>query len=91
MNVLLFGILAVYIHFTMNFLSLRKFLNKLSATRLANAILLSIVLCVVIYKVFAATPNPGHPWTDIGDGLWQVTGPTSLHTYTFPDSNAGVW
>jgi hypothetical protein len=38
----------------------------------------------------ATTPNPGHPWTDVGDGTFQVTGPTSLRTYTFPDANATV-
>jgi hypothetical protein len=38
--------------------------------------------------VHATTPNPGHPWTDIGDGFFQETGPTVLRTFTFPDANA---
>ncbi len=40
--------------------------------------------------VFAVTPNPGHPWTEVGDGTFQVTGPTALRTYTYPDANATV-
>lgn len=39
---------------------------------------------------FATTPDPGHPWTDVGDGTFIVTGPTSARTYTFPDANATV-
>ncbi len=42
------------------------------------------------YTVFATTPNPGHPWTDVGDGTFIVTGPTTARTYTFPDANATV-
>ncbi len=38
----------------------------------------------------ATTPNPGHPWTDVGDGTFIVTGPTTARTYTFPDANATV-
>ena len=35
----------------------------------------------------AATPNPGHPWTEVGDGLIQFSVPTALRTYTLPDQN----
>ena len=36
----------------------------------------------------AATPNPGHPWAEVGDGTFVVAGPTVSRTYTFPDANA---
>lgn len=48
----------------------------------------SAILFVGVSYVFAVTPNPGHPWTEVGDGTFQVTGPTALRTYTFPDANA---
>ncbi len=38
----------------------------------------------------AATPNPGHPWSGVGDGIWAETGTTALRTFTFPDSDATV-
>lgn len=40
--------------------------------------------------VFATTPDPGHPWTEVGDGTFIVTGPTSARTYTFPDVTTTV-
>ena len=40
--------------------------------------------------VYATTPNPGHPWSEVGDGTFAVSGPTASRTYTFPDANATV-
>lgn len=40
--------------------------------------------------LFAATPNPGHPWSDTGDGTFAVSGPTVMRTYTFPDTDSTV-
>ncbi len=38
-----------------------------------------------------STPNPGHPWTDIGNGLWQASSSQSqLRTYVFPDTDGEV-
>ena len=54
---------------------------------LSTFLLLSISLSIVTV-VNAVTPNPGHPFTEVGDGIFSVTGPTSLRTYTFPDSDA---
>ncbi|MDB5254176.1 MAG: hypothetical protein JWL80_242 [Parcubacteria group bacterium] len=53
---------------------------------LGIAILLFIL--TVVGVVEAATPNPGHPWSEVGDGTFQVTGPTVMRTYAYPDANA---
>lgn len=37
---------------------------------------------------WVAAINPGHSWTEIGDGRFIVTGPTTPRTYTFPDASA---
>ncbi len=39
---------------------------------------------------FAVTPNPGHPWSEVGDGTFAVTGPTVARTYAFPDANSTI-
>ncbi|MFA5945920.1 MAG: hypothetical protein WC802_03365 [Patescibacteria group bacterium] len=38
----------------------------------------------------ATTPNPGHPWAGVGDGVFAITGPSILRTFTFPDADATV-
>lgn len=49
------------------------------------------VLVIAVTSVWATTPNPGHPWTDIGNGTFQVANTqTSLRTFTFPDASANV-
>ncbi len=54
-------------------------------------ILLVIIPFLVINLVKAATPNPGHPWTDLGNGTFQVANTqTAARTFTFPDDNATV-
>ena len=40
--------------------------------------------------LFASTPNPGHPWIEIGDGWWAATGTTAYRTFTFPDASSTV-
>jgi hypothetical protein len=57
--------------------------------RVLNALLLSLLM-VVVFRSFAATPNPGHPWSQVGDGLWAATGTTQYRTFTFPNSDANV-
>jgi hypothetical protein len=37
---------------------------------------------------WVAAINPGHNWTEIGDGRFIVTGPTTPRIYTFPDASA---
>ncbi|MBV9159124.1 MAG: hypothetical protein JO019_00835 [Candidatus Kaiserbacteria bacterium] len=54
-----------------------------------------LVICIafsIVYVAYGATPNPGHPWTDIGNGTWQVANTqTGLRTFTFPDADATVF
>ncbi|MFA7315450.1 MAG: hypothetical protein WC059_01445, partial [Candidatus Paceibacterota bacterium] len=40
--------------------------------------------------VSATTPNPGHPWTEVGDGVVVFSTPTVARTYTLPDANATI-
>ena len=72
------------------FLFLKDMFSQLSASRFTNAVLVIIILSVVVFRALAATPNPGHPWTGVGDGLWVATGTTAARTFTFPDYNATV-
>jgi hypothetical protein len=57
---------------------------------------IAVIFCIGIvfvagyYIVLAVTPDPGHPWTGVGDGTFQVTGPTALRTFTFPNSSTTV-
>jgi hypothetical protein len=61
---------------------------------LKNIIEISIVGFSVMYMtvLFAATPNPGHSWLEIGDtnGRWATTGTTAYRTFTFPDASSTV-
>lgn len=65
-----------------------KWFKEINATRSVNIVLLLGVLFLIVNITSAATPNPGHPWTEVGDGLIQFTAPTALRTYTLPDANA---
>ncbi len=40
--------------------------------------------------LFATTPNPGHSWAEVGDGTFQVSGPSTMRTYTFPDADSTI-
>ncbi len=40
--------------------------------------------------LFAATPNPGHSWLEVGDGKWATNGTTAYRTFTFPDATSTV-
>ncbi|MSR85555.1 hypothetical protein EXS71_03950 [Candidatus Uhrbacteria bacterium] len=55
-----------------------------------SLLLFGAVVFSFIQIVFATTPNPGHAWADVGDGVFAVTGPSALRTFTFPDANATV-
>ena len=55
-----------------------------------NIFFLVVILYLIVSFAHAATPNPGHPWIEVGDGTFQVVGPTALRTFTFPDVNATV-
>ncbi len=62
--------------------------------RILNSIGIFIIAAIIFIGanyVFATTPNPGHPWTDIGNGFWQASNSqTGLRTFTFPDADATV-
>lgn len=62
--------------------------SRVSSGRKLNAFLIIVLLLVVVLLTQAATPNPGHPWTQVGDGVIQFNAPSALRTYTLPDSNA---
>lgn len=64
--------------------------QKISSTRVTNGVLALGILFLVVNITTAATPNPGHPWTEVGDGLIQFTAPTALRTYTLPNTDADI-
>ena len=75
------------------FPKIKNIFNKIVDRKVASFFNLFLILIVVfsLYQiVFAVTPNPGHAWTEVGDGTFAVTGPTVLRTYTYPDANATV-
>jgi hypothetical protein len=71
---------------------MKKFLRKMIGSRWAVFAVLVLAIAVSLVTLVAATtPNPGHPWTDIGNGFWQVANTqTALRTFTFPDNDATV-
>lgn len=76
--------------------SLRSFLHTLTysfsnilSARGLNGIFVALFL-VAFYTAYASTPNPGHPWNQVGDGLWGATGTAQYHTFSFPNSDADV-
>jgi hypothetical protein len=61
-----------------------------SAERISNGLLAALILFILGGVVYGATPNPGHPWTEVGDGFWASTSTTAYRTFTFPDATATV-
>jgi hypothetical protein len=57
---------------------------------LLSFLLLGLITLSLLSLSYAATPNPGHPWTEVGDGNFIASGPTTARTYTFPDASATV-
>ena len=55
-----------------------------------NAVLLVAIFLSLWSLSFAVTPNPGHLWTEVGDGTFIVSGPSVARTYTFPDASTTV-
>ena len=60
--------------------------------KIKNITQILVVSFSVIYasSLFAATPNPGHPWKEIGDSFWAATGTTAFRTFTFPDASSTI-
>ena len=68
------------------------FCSMLTLRNIKKILQAAIVSFSVIFfsSLFAATPNPGHPWIEVGDGLWGATGTTAYRTFTFPNASATV-
>lgn len=60
--------------------------------KIKNITQILVVSFSIIYtsSLFAATPNPGHPWKEIGDSFWAATGTTAFRTFTFPDASSTI-
>ncbi len=53
-------------------------------------LMVAVSLFSIAGILLAATPDPGHPWSEVGDGLWAATGTTAYRTFTFPDASSTV-
>ena len=51
---------------------------------------LAVSLFFLATVLFASTPDPGHPWREVGDGWWAATGTTAFRTFTFPDASSTI-
>jgi hypothetical protein len=70
-------------------------IDMLKATKAIVVVVIAIFfvrMFLMIRYAQATTPNPGHPWAEIGDGLFAVdaTSLTALRTFTFPNSDATI-
>ncbi len=68
---------------------MKSSIHKKINTYIAGALVIGLFI-ISAAVVNATTPNPGHPWTEVGDGTFAVTGPTVARTYTFPDANSTI-
>jgi len=64
-------------------------LNKKKKSLLNIGLLVAIFFSLLSLS-YAVTPNPGHPWSGVGDGNFAVTGQTTPRTFTLPDADATV-
>jgi len=73
-------------------INFKKLFPKFSIHYFAYIFAFIFVVFSVVGFVTAATPNPGHPWSELGDGVFTFTsGQTSTnYTYTFPAANTTV-
>ena len=53
-------------------------------------LLVALVFSVTSLRLWAVTPNPGHPWSQVGDGIFAVTGQSALRTFSFPDVDSNI-
>jgi hypothetical protein len=65
-------------------------IGKNTTTRHNLPISVAVCLFFLGSVLFASTPDPGHPWIEVGDGLWAATGTTAYRTFTFPDASSTV-
>ncbi len=71
---------------------LKKHKNGLSFHYVVYTILFTIVAFSILQIVSATTPNPGHPWSELGDGVFVFSNSQTVtpYTYTFPAANTTV-
>ena len=70
---------------------IRKFFQfQHSKQLLLTTVLLFAIVFSVIRLLWAASPDPGHLLSSIGDGYFVTAGPTTPRTFTFPDASATV-
>ena len=62
---------------------LRKLKPKFSFHYVAYTTLFLMVVFSFIRLVTAATPNPGHPWSEVGDGVFTFTSGQTSTNYTY--------
>lgn len=74
-------------------LHMRTILSSIRDARtFLNFGLVVLVAFLMVNYAFATTPNPGHPWTDVGDGVFIFSNGQTVtpYTYTFPTANSTV-
>lgn len=84
------GIYNKFLYFLKNVLG--KIKPKFSFHYVAYTTLFFAVIFSFIHLVSATTPNPGHPWSELGDGVFVFTNSqtSTPYTYTFPAANTTV-
>lgn len=69
-----------------NIISIKKYITPKSNF----PVLVAVSMFSLVGILFASTPDPGHPWREVGDGFWAATGTTAFRTFTFPDASSTV-
>ena len=71
---------------------LRALRPRFSFHYVAYTAMTVLVVFSVIQIAKATTPNPGHPWSELGDGVFVFSSGQTVtpYTYTFPAANATV-
>ena len=66
----------------------RKIHPRFSLHYAVYSVLFLFLTFSIVGIVTATTPNPGHPWTEVGDGNVIFSDPGAARTYTLPTVNA---
>ena len=66
----------------------RKIHPRFSLHYAVYTVLFLFLTFSIVGIVTATTPNPGHPWTEVGDGNVIFSDPGANRTYTLPTVNA---
>ena len=69
-----------------------KITTKFSFHYIAYTFLFGAIIFSFINLVSATTPNPGHPWAELGDGVFTFSSGQTVtpYTYSFPAANTTV-